>query len=573
MRDRERETALLALLDGVTAALSAGDDLESAARATLRAIRKATGWPLGHIWVPEGGGDRFVSSGAWTGAVREFPLLYQATAATRLPAGTDIVGRAAATGEPVWSRDVTRDPLFTRARHGADIGVRAAFALPVATADGVAAVLEFFCHEPVEPDESLLRVLASLSRQMGRVIDRHRARQEAEAARRRLEQVVETSVEAFVSVDTDDRIVGWNATAERMFGIPRDQAIGTVLHETIMPVRYREDYQADLARFLTTGKSRLMGRRLELAALRSDGSEFPAEMVFWATREADTWIFNAFVHDITDRRRVEQALREAYAQQQAVVARLQELDRAKDEFIDTVGHELRTPLVSVLGYLEILTLGNDDLPPGRRLRMLDAMTHNALRLQRLVEDLLAVTTTAGGRLSVDSAPTPVDEIIAEAVQAMSAQARSSDHPVLVRVDAGLPLVRADRGLLVRALNALLSNAAKFSPAGSPITVSASATGDTVSIAVSDAGAGIDAEDLPHVFDRFYRARSSTEAAIQGIGLGLTVAKAIAEAHHGTITATSVPGEGSTFTLTLRVPDPGEVPAVRDLGDRREAPPP
>ncbi|WP_189236441.1 sensor histidine kinase [Planomonospora parontospora] len=570
MRDQERETALLALLDGVTAALSAGDDLESAARATLRAIRKATGWPLGHIWVPEGGGDRFVSSGAWTGAVKEFPLLYQATAATRIPAGTDIVGRAAATGEPVWSRDVTRDPLFTRARHGADVGVRAAFALPVVTADGVAAVLEFFCHEAVEPDESLLRVLASLSRQMGRAIDRHRARQEAEAARRRLEQVVETSVEAFVSVDADDRIVGWNATAERMFGIPRDRAIGTVLHETIMPVRYREDYQTDLARFLATGRSRLMGRRLELAALRSDGSEFPAEMVFWATRQADTWIFNAFVHDITDRRRVEQALREAYTQQQAVVTRLQELDRAKDEFIDAVGHELRTPLVSVLGYLEILTLGNDDLSADRRLRMLDAMTHNAMRLQRLVEDLLAVTTTAGG-LSVTSAPTPVDEIIAEAVQAMSAQTRSSDHPVLVRVDEGLPLVRADRGLLVRALGALLSNAAKFSPADSPITVSASAAGDTVSIAVSDAGVGIDAEDLPHVFDRFYRTRSSTEAAIQGIGLGLTIAKAIAEAHHGTITATSVPGEGSTFTL--RVPAPGEAPAVRDLCGRREAPPP
>ncbi|GIH94273.1 ATP-binding protein [Planobispora siamensis] len=563
MPDREREATLLALLDGVSAALGAGDDLESAARATLRAIRTATGWTLGHIWVPEGGSGYFVSSGAWTGAVKEFPLLYRATAVTRLAPGTDIVGRAAATGKPVWSRDITRDPSFVRARQGVDAGIRTAFAFPVMTADGVASVWEFFCRQETEPDEILLRVMAGLGHQMGRVIERHRARQEAEAARTRLEQIIETLVEAFVSVDADGRVIGWNAAAERVFGFERGQAIGMVMHETIMPVRYREAYLADRARFLASGRSRLMGQRLELAALRSDGSEFPAEMVFWATRQADVWIFNAFVHDITDRRRAEQALREAYSQQQAVLARLEELDRAKDEFIDSVGHELRTPLAGILGYLEILTIDNDDLPAGRRLQMLGVMTRNALRLQHLVEDLLAVT--ADGELDITPAPVVVGEVIAEAVQAMSARARSGDHPVRVQLDAELPAVRADRALLVRALGALLSNAAKFSAAGSPITVSASAADAAVSISVRDVGIGIAAEDLPQVFDRFYRTRSSVEAAVQGIGLGLTVVKAVAEAHDGTVTATSTAGEGSTFTLTLPCPQPGsrEGPASRE----------
>nr|BFE80690.1 hypothetical protein GCM10020093_032910 [Planobispora longispora] len=329
MPDREQETTLLALLDGVTAALSAGDDLPTAARAALRAMRKATGWTLGHIWLPEEGGGHFVSSGAWTGPIKDFPLLYQATTRTRLAPGTDIVGRAAATGQPVWSRDITRDPSFVRARQGIDAGMRTAFAFPVMTADGVASVWEFFCRQEIEPDETLLQAVTSLGRQMGRVIDRHRARQEVEAARIRLEQIIETLVEAFVSVDADGRVIGWNAAAEHMFGVTRGQALGMIMHETIMPVRYREAYLADRAHFLATGRSRLMGQRLELGALRSDGSEFPAEMVFWATRQADTWIFNAFVHDITDRRRAEQALRAAYAQEQATVARLQELDRAK----------------------------------------------------------------------------------------------------------------------------------------------------------------------------------------------------------------------------------------------------
>ncbi|MBG0831903.1 PAS domain S-box protein [Planomonospora sp. ID67723] len=546
----EREAALVALLDGVTAALSASDDLESAARATLRAVRKAIGWPLGHIWVPDGTSGCFVSSGAWTGAVKEFPLLYEVTTAARLPPGADIIGRAAATGEPVWSRDVTRDPLFTRARPGEEVGVRATFALPVVTTVGVTAVLEFFSREAVAPDESLMRVMASLGHQMGRVVDRQHARREAELARHRLEQVIETSVEAFVSVDAQGRINGWNATAERMFGLTRQQALGRPMDQTIMPARYRDAYEEDRAQFLATGRSQVLGRRLELKALRSDGSEFPIEMVIWATCEAETWTFNAFVHDITDRRRAERALREAYAQEQAAVARLKELDRTKDKFIETVGHELRTPLVSILGYLELLTFGNDDLPAGQRMRMLRAMTHNAMRLQRLVEDLLAVNTVAGGNLTVNPAPVGVGEIIDEAVQLASAETRSCDHRVQVDVDAVLPPVHADRGLLVRAVNALLSNAVKFSTTGTPITVSASATDDGVAIAVSDAGAGLGADELPRVFDRFYRTPSASAAAIQGIGLGLSIAKAIAEAHGGTITATSVPGQGSTFTLLL-----------------------
>nr|BFE83212.1 hypothetical protein GCM10020093_058130 [Planobispora longispora] len=309
MLGAEWEAALVELLDRVSATVAASDDPEFAARAALEAVCETIGWPVGHLYVPEDAGGRFVSSGIWAGEAEEFPALREATALTAIPFGADLVGRAAEAGRPLWSRDAGRDPAFARARRGADLGVGAVLALPVVTADGVAGVLEFFSREEGEPDASLVRAMAALGRQLGQLVDRWRAQREMERTRRRMERLIETSVEAFVAIDAEGRVIGWNAGAERMFGLPREQAVGRLMNQMIVPPRYREADQAGRDRFLATGRSRVLGRRLELTALRADGSEFPVELVVWANRNGGAWTFNAFVHDVTDRHQAERALR------------------------------------------------------------------------------------------------------------------------------------------------------------------------------------------------------------------------------------------------------------------------
>ncbi|GAT69399.1 PAS domain-containing two-component system sensor histidine kinase/response regulator [Planomonospora sphaerica] len=558
MAGTQRDAALVALFDEITSLAQASDDFEAAAHATLGSVCELIGWPLGHLWVPADLGDDFVSADIWAGSIEDFPALREVTLRTLFSPGTGTIGQVVTTGKPVWSRDVTADPLFFRAQQERDLRVRAAFAFPVVAADGVAAVLEFFSEQAAERDEPLLRMLTALGHQLGRVIDRQRVHQLVEGNRHRLRQLIETSMEAFISMDAAGRITEWNAAAERMFDRPRQEALGRLLHETIVPPRYRKAEEAGRARFLSTGRSNVLGRRLELAGWRPDGSEFPIEIVVWATREDGEWAFHSFVHDITDRRRAEQALRQAYEAEQATVTRLKELDAAKDAFIATVSHELRTPLTSLIGYLEVVSDADAGVveasPPGRR--MLDAMIRNAARLQDLVEDLLAINSINPDRLEVDAAPVPVGEIVEEAVRVTAAAARDSGHGFQVRLDAGAGHVPGDRDLLVRAVGALLSNAVRYSATGTPITVHASAAGQQVAIAVTDTGAGIDTDELPHVFERFYRTRYAHEHAIQGVGLGLTIAEAIAEAHGGTITVVSTPGEGSTFTLNLPVSAPG-----------------
>ncbi|WP_030174037.1 ATP-binding protein [Spirillospora albida] len=553
MPETGREGMLLALLESVAEVISTSSDLQAAARPTLRVVTQMIGWPIGHMCVPADEPGVFESSGIWEGDVDRFPVLRGVSGRVSCPPGVGGVGMAAVSGRPVWLHDLRRHPDGIRAEQG-EVEAGTALAVPVIASDGVVAVLEFFHPQVITPDEILLRVLGNLGHQLGRVVDRHRAQQSADQARRRLEHVIETSVEALVSMDAGGRIIAWNTGAERMFGMTREEAIGQMVHETIVPERFRAADEAGRERFLATGASTVLGRRLELAAIRADGSEFPIELVVWANHENGAWVFHAFIHDITDRRRAEQALRRAYRQEQATVARLKELDHAKDEFVATVSHELRTPLTTILGYLEIV-LDDEDAVPHPTRKMLHTVTHNARRLQRLVEDLLAVNTTATGHpLAPRRAPVPVADLFDEAVQRASSETDLGHHPLDLRVDAGLTTIDADRSLLVRALAALLSNAAKFSPRQTTITMhvgaAAAESGSGVAITVTDRGIGIPPEELAHVFDRFSRARTAAEQAIQGVGLGLTIAKTIAEAHEGTLTATSTPGKGTAFTLTI-----------------------
>ncbi|GII04169.1 ATP-binding protein [Planobispora takensis] len=551
----EQEKALVALLDSVTGVVNTADSLEPAARAVMAAVCELTGWPLGHLCVPDDSGEGFVSSGAWVGAVERFTTLREVTARTRFTSGRGIVGKAVATGEPVWSHDVAHDPLFIRAKEEPDLGVGAALAFPIVAAHGVVAVLEFFRPEPAPPDTPLLRVVANLGHQLGRVVDRERSRRALEAGRRRLEEMVETSVEAFVAMDASGRIIGWNAAAERMFSLPREQALGRPLAETIIPPAYRESHREGLGRFLTTGRARILGQRIEVPAHRPDGSEFPVQLAIWAFQDEGQWVFNAFLNDITEYRRAQEVLRAAYERELATVTRLKELDEAKSGFIATVSHELRTPLTTLVGYLEVLIDGDAGPVNDRQDRMLQAMNHNAIRLQHLVEDLLAVNTADAGLLTVNPVLVMAEDVLETALEGMAKISRTRDRPIEVDIDESMGPIEADPVQLSRALRALLSNAVKFSAPGGPVTVRVSSAGDTVSIAVTDTGIGIPADELPHVFDRFYRTRLAADHAVQGIGIGLTIAKDIVEAHGGTLTAVSSPDHGSTFTITLPLSGP------------------
>ena len=247
--------------------------------------------------------------------------------------------------------------------------------------------------------------------------------------------------------------------------------------------------------------------------------------------------------------REQEALRTLQAQNE----RLLELDEMKQSFVSMVSHELRTPLTSIVGYLELMQEGEAGELTEDQAHFLEVMDRNATRLQRLVDDILMISRADSDRLTLTVEPVDVRQLVQRAVDSAGPVARNKGVELVARVEEELPELAGDRRLLAQLLDNLVSNAVKFTPAGGSVTVGASGDGEEVVIDVVDTGPGIPADEVPRLFDRFFRA--STAADVPGTGLGLAIAKVIVEAHGGSIGVESELGVGSTFRFVLPLAPP------------------
>lgn len=225
--------------------------------------------------------------------------------------------------------------------------------------------------------------------------------------------------------------------------------------------------------------------------------------------------------------------------------RIDEIEQLKNELVSTVSHELKTPLAAIKAYTATLRQ-NPELYAEKREEYLRIVEEQADRLSRLIDDLLLVTRVEAGQLLRQRTVTSVDAVLDEALAEIHFD--HSRHPI-ERQTAGVN-VSGDPDRLRDLLRNLIENSMKYSPQGGPIAVRARENGVKTILEVSDSGIGISAEDLPYIFERFYRAESEISTAAGGSGLGLYIARAITRAHGGTIEASSEPGRGTTLTVSL-----------------------
>ncbi len=215
--------------------------------------------------------------------------------------------------------------------------------------------------------------------------------------------------------------------------------------------------------------------------------------------------------------------------------------------IGDVAHELRTPLTTIKGYIEGLVDGV--LPPERETYLL--ICQEANRMSRLVDDLQELSRVEAGAYELHPRPLTVEALVETAIRRLEPQFREKGVALHLALDERLPRVLVDRDRMLQVMTNLLGNALHYTPSGGSVTVRAYRSGNAVAIAVSDTGAGIPPEHLPHIFQRFYRVDKSRSRTGGGTGIGLTIAKHLVEAHGGRIWAESPgKGQGSTFTFTL-----------------------
>jgi signal transduction histidine kinase len=225
---------------------------------------------------------------------------------------------------------------------------------------------------------------------------------------------------------------------------------------------------------------------------------------------------------------------------------LEEAQRLRRELMANIAHELRTPLTSISGYMEGLSDGVVPATP----ETYDLVHREADRLSRLVNDLQRLSRAESGKEKLDLIDLPVPSFLERLARRMEPQFREKGVALSIEVEPEIPKLLADEDKLDQVLINLLDNGLRYTDAGGKVTLAVRKQGDRIAITVADNGIGIAAADLPHIFERFYRADKSRSREHGGTGIGLTIAKRYVEALDGTIAAESRPGEGTRFTLLL-----------------------
>ena len=367
--------------------------------------------------------------------------------------------------------------------------------------------------------------------------------------------IVATALDAFIGMDSSGLIVNWNPQAESTFGWAFEDAIHQPVADLLIPERYREEFRERLTQFLQTGEGEFIEERLELTALHRSGHEFPVEVTISPIEQQGTWLFSAFVHDISRRKQAEFELRESKdAAEQA--------SRAKSDFLANMSHEIRTPMNAVIGMTELVL--DTELAATQR-EYLTMVRESGEVLLNLINDILDFSKIEAGRFELDPAVFSIRDCLGDTLKSLAVRADRVDLELACHIDPAVPeWVIGDSARLRQIVVNLVGNAIKFTEHGEVVLhVEVDQQDDRSSLlhfAVADTGIGIAAEKLNTIFDAFQQADTSTTRRYGGTGLGLTICSRLVHLMHGSVWAESRPGQGSTFHFTARFELSDEAPA-------------
>jgi PAS domain S-box-containing protein len=389
-------------------------------------------------------------------------------------------------------------------------------------------------HFTAEDEE----LLTAIGNQIGIAIANAQLIDDAERRRATLDSVMNSLVDGLILVDKRGRIAYMNPRAEILLGLPASTLTGqttdTMDHELVGRVAQPEEVLAQLRAAAADLQSM---PAVEFTVTAEDARTLQARFFSIQGAGGSSLGLGLLLRDIT---------------------REKELDQMKSQLLSTVSHELRTPLASIKGFATTLLRQDVEWDEGSRREFLSIINDESDRLAELISNLLDMSRIEAGTLRIETESIDLHPIIEET--ATEFQMMTRDHMIQAHLPPVLPPVMADPRRARQVLRNLVENAVKYSPNGGPITLSAQVRADHLQASIADQGIGIEPEQLDHIFDRFYQVDSASTRRVGGSGLGLSICKAIVEAHNGEIWVESQSNRGSTFHITLPLAHPtGESP--------------
>ncbi len=392
------------------------------------------------------------------------------------------------------------------------------------------------------------------------ITERKKSEESLRSNEARKAAILQSSLDAIITIDQAGSILEFNPAAEQIFGFTRQEALGRIMVEVIVPPRLRQAHIRGMRHYLATGEGPLLNKRIETTAVRADGTEFPVELAINRIPMAGPPIFTGYIRDITERKQAEQALQEAKAQLRQYAdelegrvaertVKLKETIQSLESFCYSIAHDLRSPLRAIQGFTKILkedfAVGLGDTGEGYANRIITSAT----RMDQLIQDLLAY-----GRLSqVELSFTQVSlaDVVEKALAQFNDEMKAKNATVEVSLESHH--VWANDTVLGQILFNLIHNALKFMAPGvvPQLWIKVTASDDHVRLEVADNGIGIEPVFQEKIFKVFERLHSTE--AYPGTGIGLAIVRKGVERMNGRVGVISELGKGSCFWIELPRP--------------------
>lgn len=359
-----------------------------------------------------------------------------------------------------------------------------------------------------------------------------------------LARVLHIASDAILCVDESQVICFFNDGATRLFGYAPSEVLGQPL-SMLLPSRFHTAHAGHIRKFGDGDSSaRKMAERSPIFGLRRDGQEFSAEAAIARVPTDSGTLFAVVMRDVSERRRSEALVQGALADAEKAV-------RDRDDLLGLVSHDLRNPVSAVKmlasALLRIPTEATATRLPVIASEHANVMLQAATQMDTLIQDLLDVTRLERGQFRLACRLQPIGALLATTADLLAPLASARGVTLESELEAGLPMVHVDPDRIAQVLSNLVGNAVKFTPHGGHVKLRALRQPGGIQIIVQDTGAGIAAEDLPLVFDRFWQSKRTDRS---GAGLGLAIAQGIVRAHGGTLSLESEIGRGTSALLFL-----------------------